>query len=135
MFLVQIGQVVKRKEKSTTYLLSLIHILIEILGVLPEGFSLFRSVQVIDAADDTDAMTADSGVGPVSYTHLEGNIRLELIYSPTGQLTVTAFYIQNGDKQETTKSFDELPADVYKRQTSERPFCVPSISVRNYTRK
>lgn len=41
---------------------------------------------------------------------LEGNIRLELIYSPTGQLTVTAFYIQNGDKQETTKSFDELPA-------------------------
>lgn len=41
---------------------------------------------------------------------LEGNIRLELIYSPTGQLIVTAFYIQNGDKQETTKSFDELPA-------------------------
>ena len=37
--------------------------LIEILGVLPEGFSLFRSVQVIDAADDTDAMPADSGVG------------------------------------------------------------------------
>ena len=37
--------------------------LIEILGVLPEGFSLFRSVQVIDAADDTDAMTADGGVG------------------------------------------------------------------------
>ena len=34
--------------------------LIEILGVLPEGFSLFRSVQVIDAADDTDAMTADA---------------------------------------------------------------------------
>ena len=37
--------------------------LIEVLGVLPEGFSLFHSVQVIDAADDTDAMTADGGVG------------------------------------------------------------------------
>lgn len=41
---------------------------------------------------------------------LEGNIRLQLAYAPTGQLTVTASYVQNGSEQETAKSFDKLPA-------------------------
>ena len=36
---------------------------------------------------------------------LEGNIRLELIYSPTGQLTVTALLYTKRRQQETTKIF------------------------------
>ena len=41
---------------------------------------------------------------------LEGNIRLELIYSPYRPTDCHSLLYTNGDKQETTKSFDELPA-------------------------